>query len=94
MYTVQQAIQRAEQLPHCKGFTFQGPVAQAQCYPVQCYFKSSLEGNADPNWQKFERHHGHYAQRAQVQQSPTETGGFEVGHAVRAKYHDVSPAFV
>ena len=58
-YTVQQTIARAAQLPQCKGFTFCASAANPGTV-VECYFKSSSEGNNDPNWQTYERHHGHH----------------------------------
>ena len=52
-YTLNEAMAHAVKLgPRCCGFTF----ASAQPTPdgeLQCYFKSSQEGNSDPNWQTY-----------------------------------------
>ena len=50
-YTLHDAWLHSLKIPHCVGFTYQGvPNQQGK---VQCYFKSSAVGNADPQWQTY-----------------------------------------
>ena len=50
-YTLHDAWLHSLKMPACVGFTYQGvPNQQGK---VQCYFKSSAAGNADPNWQTY-----------------------------------------
>ena len=50
-YTLHDAWLHSLKMPACVGFTYQGvPNQQGK---VQCYFKSSGAGNADPNWQTY-----------------------------------------
>ena len=53
MYTLQEAMVRCASLPLAKGFTFFGPPNPAPATKVEVFFKRSLEGNDDPEWQTF-----------------------------------------
>ena len=55
-YTLHDAWLHALKMPACVGFTYQG--APNQQGKVQCYFKSSQAGNADPNWQTYLKRSG------------------------------------
>ena len=50
-YTLEEAFLHCLKLPNGVGFTYQGkPNQQGK---LMCYFKSSADGNQDPNWQTY-----------------------------------------
>ena len=75
-YFVADALVHAGQLEGCAGFTFCSTEASGGCQEVECYFKSTQDGNDDPEWQTYV-----------VIAGPPATA-FEVGTAVRAMFHD------
>ncbi len=74
-YTLHDAWLHSLKIPNCVGFTYQG--VPNQHGKLQCYFKSSVAGNADPQWQTYLKKPG--ANMAQV--SPQAAAG---GMAVAA----------
>ena len=50
-FTLEEAFLHCHKLPNGVGFTYQGkPDQQGK---LMCYFKSSVGGNQDPNWQTY-----------------------------------------
>ena len=78
-YTLQNAALHCLKMPRCVGFTYQGvPNQQGQ---LMCYFKSSGEGNQDPNWQTYLKGPGapHLGGGGQQSMTPRQHGGGQHG---------------